>query len=77
ATDKTIGELKSFGPLYTTEQLIARLSKSQIQIVDGQTEIKQINGQNNWSKNKLVQLRMRIDMLLGEREALIARDQEE
>ncbi|CAF4716034.1 unnamed protein product, partial [Rotaria magnacalcarata] len=45
--------------------------------VDGQTEIKQINGQNNWSKNKLVQLRMRIDMLLGEREALIARDQEE
>ena len=33
-TDKTIGELKSYGSLYTTEQLLSRLSKSQIQIVN-------------------------------------------
>ncbi|CAF1088982.1 unnamed protein product [Rotaria sp. Silwood1] len=76
-SEKTIGELKSYGSLYTTEQLLTRLSKSQIQIVNGQTEIKQLNGQANWSKNKLVQLRMRIEMLLGERESLLARDQEE
>ena len=70
--------------MYTTEQLLARLSKSQVQIVndpqedipmpsvssliqvDGQTEIKQLAGQASWSKNKMVQLRMRIDMLIGE-----------
>ncbi|CAF1151697.1 unnamed protein product [Rotaria sordida] len=76
-SEKTIGELKSYGSLYTTEQLLTRLSKSQLQIVNGQTEIKQLNGQANWSKNKLAQLRMRIEMLLGERESLLARDQEE
>lgn len=77
---KTIGELKSYGPKYTNEQLIGRLNKSQIQIVrtedilhvmtyfiqvDGQTEIKQVNGQINWCKNKLAQLNMRIEMLIG------------
>ena len=33
--------------------------------VDGQTEIKQVNGQVNWCKNKLAQLNMRIEMLIG------------
>jgi len=32
-TEKTIGELKSYGADYTTEELLARLSKNQIQIV--------------------------------------------
>jgi len=32
-TEKTIGELKSYGVNYTTEELLARLSKNQIQIV--------------------------------------------
>ena len=32
--EKSITELKSYGSLYTTEQLLARLSKSQIQIVN-------------------------------------------
>lgn len=88
--EKSITELKSYASLYTTEQLLTRLSKSQVQIVnknrffflhfefdvfltktsdefqvDGQTEIKQTNGQISWGKNKLAQLRMRIDMLLG------------
>lgn len=76
-TEKTIGELKSYGANYTTEQLLARLAKNQIQIVDGQTEIKQTNSQISWSNNKLAQLRMRIEMLLGEQESLILRDQEE
>ena len=81
--------------MYTTEQLLARLSKSQVQIVsnrwediliepiwpvlfqvEGQTEIKQLNGQASWSKNKLVQLRMRIDMLIGECHSLNRRGAE-
>ncbi|CAF1630841.1 unnamed protein product, partial [Didymodactylos carnosus] len=76
-SEKTIGELKSYGAMYTTDQMLDRLNKNQRQMVDGQTEIKQLNGQISWSKNKLVQLRMRIEMLLGEREGLIARDAEE
>ncbi|CAF0766237.1 unnamed protein product [Adineta ricciae] len=77
STEKTIFELRSYASSYTTEQLLTRLSKTQIQTINSREEIKQLNGQVRWSTSKLTQLRMRIEMLLGEREHLIALDQEE
>ncbi|UJR26661.1 hypothetical protein I4U23_007978 [Adineta vaga] len=77
STDKTIFELRNYASSYTTEQLVTRLSKPQIQTINSRDEIKQLNGQVRWSTSKLTQIRMRIDMLLGEREHLIVLDQEE
>ncbi|CAF1010666.1 unnamed protein product [Adineta steineri] len=76
-SEKPIAELLSYASSYTTEQLLARLSKAQLQNINSQESIKHLNAQARWSTNKLLQLRMRIDMLSSERERLVALDQEE